>query len=171
MPLLKSGEFVDDPWVMLGEDEPVPQGASIIVPFDRLEAEFETLKEHNGALGVLFPNDREEEDLKPYLDRLETVALEFPKFADGRAYSQARVLRSQLGFEGELRATGNVLPDQIAFMRQCGFDAFEADERIGLEAWQRSATAMTVAYQRGYGPERGFAPVNALNARKEHYDD
>ena len=70
--------------------------------------------------------------------------LTFPTFADGRAYSQGRRIRSHREFAGELRATGHVLPDQLAMMRQCGFDVFEAPERHDLDIWQKAATAMTL---------------------------
>ena len=70
-----------------------------------------------GKLGVIWPNNRDVDDLVPYLDRLAAVALVFPSFRDGRAYSQARLLRERHGYEGELRATGQVLRDQFVFMR------------------------------------------------------
>jgi len=171
MPLLKFGEFVEDDWVALIDGESLPQGSDVIVPFERLVEDIDTLKAHNGSLGVAFPNDASIEDLKPYLANLDVVVLSFPAFGDGRAYSQAKKLKSQLGFSGEIRASGNVLPDQFAFMRQCGFNAFDVPDRQSLDAWQQSATSMTVAYQRGFGPERGFAPENALDRRKEYFDD
>ena len=62
-------------------------------------------------------------DLIPHLDRLRLVEINFPSFGDGRGYTAARVLR-EAGYTGELRAVGDVLVDQIAFMRRCGFDAF-----------------------------------------------
>ncbi len=171
MPLLKFGDFVEDSWVQLENGESLPQGSDVIVPFERLVDDFDVLKQHNGSLGVAFPNDVSIEDLKPYLASLDVVVLSFPAFGDGRAYSQAKKLKSQLEFTSEIRATGNVLPDKFAFMRQCGFNAFEVTDRHSLDAWQQTATVMTVAYQRGFGPERGFAPENALDRRKERFDD
>ena len=69
------------------------------------------------------------EDLAPHVGRLRLIVLEFPRFSDGRAYSQARLLRGRLGYRGELRATGGVLQDQIAFMLRCGFDSFESEQK------------------------------------------
>ena len=74
--------------------------------------------------------------------------LPFPAFADGRAYSIARQLRD-FGYRGEIRATGNVLPDQLQFMLQVGFDAFDIGERFPLSAWQQASKQMSLAYQRG----------------------
>lgn len=171
MPLLRLGDIIENNWIALEEGESPPQGSNVMVTFDRLVTDAEILAKHNGAVGVSFPNDRPIEDLQPYLEQLDVVQLVFPVFGDGRAYSQARALRNQLGYPAEIRASGNVLPDQLAYMRQCGFDAFDIAERHDAQAWQSAATAMTVAYQRGYGPQRGFAPENALDQRKERFND
>jgi uncharacterized protein (DUF934 family) len=87
------------------------------------------------------------EDLAPYVGRLRLVVLDFPKFSDGRAYSQARLLRGRLGYRGELRATGGVLQDQIAFMLRCGFDSFESEQQGFGEALARARTLFSVVYQ------------------------
>ena len=86
-------------------------------------------------------------ELAPHLDRLALVALEFPSFKDGRAYSQARVLREQYGFHGELRATGNVLRDQLPFMVRCGFDSFESEQKGFADALATARTLFSVVYQ------------------------
>ena len=83
-------------------------------------------------------------------DRLrgvKLIVLDFPKFIDGRAYSQARLLRERLGYQGELRATGNVLQDQAPFMLRCGFDSFESDQKGFGEALARARTLFSVVYQ------------------------
>jgi uncharacterized protein (DUF934 family) len=86
------------------------------------------------------------EDLAPQLGRLRLIVLEFPKFSDGRAYSQARLLR-RMGYRGELRATGGVLQDQVAFMLRCGFDSFESEQQGFGEALARARTLFSVVYQ------------------------
>lgn len=171
MRLLKNGDFFEDNWLSLGNDEPAPQDADILVSAERLREEFGTLMLHNGRLGVVVANDRSVDDIADYLEALDTVVLEFPSFTDGRAYSQARKLRGSLNYRGDLRATGNVLPDQLAFMRQCGFDTFEVNGRFGLDVWQRAVTAMTLTYQSGYVPDRGFAPADVWSARAGTTDD
>jgi uncharacterized protein (DUF934 family) len=90
---------------------------------------------------VIWPNDCDVARLARFLDRLALVALVFPAFKDGRAYSQARALRERHHFRGEVRATGDVLRDQFLLLSRSGFDAFEvrkpADARAFCEALQR----------------------------------
>ena len=87
------------------------------------------------------------EDLAPHVGRLRLIVLNFPKFSDGRAYSQARLLRGRLGYAGELRATGGVLQDQLPFMLRCGFDSFESDQNGFGEALAKARTLFSVVYQ------------------------
>lgn len=167
MPLLKDGEFVEDGFITLDDETEAPERGGVIVSWDRLQSEFEALKDRAGGLGVAFPVTEEPEALKPYLGDLEVIVLPFAAFADGRAYSLARLIRARLGFAGELRAAGDVLPDQIAFMRQVGFDAFQPrSDRIPLETWRQAATAMTLSYQSGFLPPHGFAPADIFEQRR-----
>jgi len=96
---------------------------------------------------VALANTDPVEDLAPYVGELRLIALHFPKFSDGRAYSQARLLRGRLGYEGELRATGNVLQDQLPFMLRCGFDSFESEQKGFGEALAKARTLFSVVYQ------------------------
>jgi len=96
---------------------------------------------------VIWPNNRDVDDLVPFLDRLAAVALVFPTFRDGRAYSQARLLRERHGYDGELRATGQVLRDQFMFMLRAGFDALEARKQSDVEAFAVTAKRYSVFYQ------------------------
>ena len=95
-----------------------------------------------GKIGVIWPNNRDLDDLVPYLDRLAAVALVFPSFRDGRAYSQARLLRERHGYDGEMRATGQVLRDQFVFMSRAGFDAFEVKKDADADAFRRDHEAL-----------------------------
>lgn len=81
------------------------------------------------------------------LGAAKLVVLNFPKFTDGRAYSQARLLRERLGYTGELRATGAVLRDQLPFLLRCGFDAFESDQPGFGEALEKARGLFSVVYQ------------------------
>ena len=90
------------------------------------------------------------DDVLELADRLagvKLVVLDFPKFTDGRAYSQARLLRERLGYAGELRATGAVFLDQLPFLLRCGFDSFESDQKGFGEALARARTLFSVVYQ------------------------
>jgi uncharacterized protein (DUF934 family) len=91
--------------------------------------------------------------------RLRLIVLDFPKFSDGRAYSQARLLRGRMGYRGELRATGGVLVDQIPFMLRCGFDSFESEQKGFEEALAKARTLFSVVYQ---PTEDGRIPASRL---------
>lgn len=159
MPLLRNGQLISDPWLPVGDDTPLPAGAPVIVSSARWQAERDSLLVRHAPLGVRFRNHERVEDLRPDVRRLQLIALEFPKFTDGRAYTQARLLRERLGFAGELRATGQVLPDQLLLMRRCGFDAFEIAKDAPLETWKRALETFSVFYQPAAD---GRAPVNSL---------
>lgn len=94
------------------------------------------------------------------LDRLELIVLQFPKFTDGRAYSQARLLR-RAGYEGELRASGAIFRDQLPFLLRCGFDSFESEQPGFGEALANAKTLFSAAYQPA---EDGSSPISALRA-------
>lgn len=148
MPLLKDNAFVEDDWVKLADETALPASGQIAVSLARLEKDWDSLAKFPGLLGVQLPNTAKSQDIKPYLSKLGLVVLSFPAFSDGRAYSLARQLRLD-GFTGELRATGNVLPDQLQFMIQVGIDAFEVSQRFPLSSWQGASRQMSLAYQRG----------------------
>ena len=96
------------------------------------------------------------------LHGVKLVVLSFPKFTDGRAYSQARLLRGRLGYGGELRATGNVLRDQLPFMLRCGFDSFESEQKGFGEVLAKARTLFSVVYQ---PTEDGRLPAAMLRLR------
>ncbi len=163
MPLIKDNELVPDPWVSLGDEAALPEGAPAIVGLERWQNERETLIERNAPLGIRLRSDQPPKLVLDDLDRFAVVALEFPKFGDGRAYSYARLLRERYGFRGELRAVGNVLRDQALFMRRCGFDAFEVAEDSALEGWRATLAEISVFYQ---PTADGRSPAYALRAKR-----
>ena len=99
------------------------------------------------------------EQIEPWLQRLALVALSFPSFADGRAFSTARILRERYGFAGEVRAVGDVQIDRYQFMRQCGFDAFEIRPERSHTHWARAEIEMSLTYQPDYAEPRGAEAV------------
>ena len=115
MPLVRSGKVVEDRFVRVADGEPVPEQGPVIVSADRFLADADEFSQRQDAVGVIWPNNRSVAELEPHLTRLALIALVFPAYKDGRAYSQARVLRERYGFRGELRATGQVLRDQFLF--------------------------------------------------------
>lgn len=159
MPLLKAGRFVEDSWRALADGEDVPASGRIIVPLPRLLAEPTAFEVFVGELGVRLEPSQRVEQLEPWLPRLALVALSFPVFSDGRAFSTARILRERYGFAGEVRAVGEVLVDRYQFMRQCGFDSFEITQERTLASWAKAAVEMTLSYQPDYAEPRGAEAV------------
>jgi uncharacterized protein (DUF934 family) len=147
MPLLKNGAVAADPWHKIVNGDALPPEGPVILPFERWRAERETLLGRNTPLGVRLSNTDPVAELAPDLDRLEIIVLDFPKFTDGRAYSQARLLRERHGYKHELRATGNVLRDQLLFMQRCGFDAVEIEHADPEGAWKAGLGTFSVFYQ------------------------
>lgn len=154
MPLIRDGEIIEDTWTRLGDDDVLPEDGDAIVSHDRLRDETDAVLWRKGRTGVALTNSEDPAELEPLLGDLDLIALEFPAFTDGRAYSQARLLRSKLGYTGELRATGQVLADQAPLMLSCGFDTFEVDDSQNLETWRRAASAMTLTYQRAFAGDK-----------------
>ena len=147
MPLIKNGRLADDGFVRVTDDAPVPDDAAVLVPAARLLANADDLLARSGTTGVLWPNDRNISELAPYLNRLALVTLVFPNFRDGRAYSQARILRERYNFRGELRATGQVLRDQFLLLYRAGFDAFELTKAADAPAFINAMATYSVFYQ------------------------
>jgi uncharacterized protein (DUF934 family) len=148
MRYIKNGAVSADSWVRVEGDEPVPSDVPTIVSAEWLLAAPEAaLEARKASLGVSWPNDKPVSELTPFLPRLSLVALEFPVFRDGRAYTQARQLRERYDFKGEIRATGDVLRDQFLFMVRAGFDAFEVKKAADAETFAKATHEFSVLYQ------------------------
>jgi uncharacterized protein (DUF934 family) len=151
MPLIKDGNIADDTYRHVLDDAPLPEGVPVLLPATRFLADAQDLTQgladRPGKTGVIWPNDRDVAELAPWLDRLALVALVFPSFRDGRAYSQARVLRERYRFRGELRATGDVLRDQFLFLHRVGFDAYEVKKPADATAMLEALRRYSVFYQ------------------------
>lgn len=165
MPLVKDGRIVADAFVHVDDDAELPGDGAVLVSAARFLEDPEVLLKRAGKVGVIWPNSRDVDDLVPFLARLATVALVFPTFRDGRAYSQARLLRERYGYDGELRATGQVLRDQFVFMLRAGFDALEARKQSDAEAFTLTARRYSVFYQ-PTGDGRATAPLQRLQQRQ-----
>jgi uncharacterized protein (DUF934 family) len=162
MPLVKQGRITTDLFVHIADGAELPGDGAILVPAARFLEDPAAMLRRPGKLGVIWPNNRNLDDLVPYLDRLAAVALVFPSFRDGRAYSQARLLRERHGYDGELRATGQVLRDQFVFMSRAGFDAFEVKKDADADAFAETVKRYSVFYQ-----PTGDGRVTALNRRMQ----
>ena len=162
MPLVKNARTTTDLFVQIADGAELPSDGAILVPAARFLEDPEAVLKHAGKVGVVWPNNRDLDDLVPYLDRLAAVALVFPSFRDGRAYSQARLLRERHGYDGEMRATGQVLRDQFVFMSRAGFDAFEVKKDADADAFAETMKRYSVFYQ-----PTGDGRVTALNRRMQ----
>lgn len=103
--------------------------------------------DQSNATAVRLEPDDDARALIPFLDRLTLIEVAFPKYRDGRGYSAARILR-EAGYKGELRAQGDVLVDQIAFMLRCGFDSFAPEASLNPEAVARALSNYDHVYQK-----------------------
>jgi len=162
MPLVKQGRIATDVFVHVADGAELPGDGAVLVSAARFLEDPEALLKRSGKLGVTWPNNRDVDDLVPYLERLAVIALVFPSFRDGRAYSQARLLRERHGYDGELRATGQVLRDQFVFMLRAGFDAFEVKKESDADAFAETVKRYSVFYQ-----PTGDGRVTALNRRMQ----
>ncbi|HJO97999.1 MAG: DUF934 domain-containing protein [Rhodospirillales bacterium] len=147
MVLLKGDQAAQDPWIRVADEDPVPDGASALLTYDRWRRDRDRLVLRNAPLGIILHSEQSPLPIADDLPRLGLVALEFPKFTDGRPYSHARLLRQRLGYRGEVRAVGNVLRDQLLFMRRCGFNAFELPDGADVGEWCSAFDEISVFYQ------------------------
>ena len=154
--IIKHREIVSDDWTVLrlveGDDAAtvsIPAGR-VIVPLSVWQAQRSTLEAQLKAhreLGIWLPSDARPESIKDDLSRFAVVAVDFPKFSDGRGYSIAYNLRARLGYQGELRAIGDVLRDQLFYMSRVGFDAFATREDRSIQDALKGLTDFSEAYQ------------------------
>lgn len=162
MQLLKDGIPTDDPWRRVADETAVPADGPVLVSLARLQADGHHLLQRRSPVGVALRNHEPVEALAPFLHALAVISLEFPKFTDGRAYSQARKLREHLAYAGELCATGQVLRDQFLFMQRCGIDAVETHDPAASRAWRLAQSRFTAFYQ---PTGDGRVPISQLRAR------
>ncbi len=165
MALLENGGIHKDSWQKV-EDEaiPVPSGA-VLVSYDYFLAHRKELLARNAPLGVLFPNDKDPAELAADLEHFTLIALHFPAFRDGRAFSQARILRERYKWRKTLRVTGDILPDQYLFALRCGFDSVEVPDGADAEVWRKAAAAYDIWYQ-STGAQTGESPEADIIVRR-----
>ncbi len=134
MALFGRDGFGEDAFVSLAADAPLPADGPVLVGKARWLAERDALAMRNAPLGLVLEAGEDLEGIEGDIGRFALIALRIPRYTDGRAYSKARLLRERFAFEGELRAVGDVLHDQIPFMRRCGFDSFEVTHEPTIRA-------------------------------------
>lgn len=138
--LIKGAAIIEDAWLPLESDNDAPRAQHILT----LE-QWESLEEKSGTAVQLEP-DQPPIPLLEHLEDIDLVAVNFPAFTDGRGFSYARELRER-GYEGELRAVGHFIRDQLYYLKRCGFDAFQLEDESGLDSALASLEDFSEHYQ------------------------
>jgi len=147
MALVKNGELAASSFIDASGADAIPPTGPVIVSLDQWKAHRDELLKRGTELGIRLHSDQPPELVAADLPHFAVVALEFPKFRDGRAYSYARLLRERYGFKGELRAVGEVLLEQLFFMLRTGFDAFDIQSADPLKDYHTALADFSVWYQ------------------------
>jgi uncharacterized protein (DUF934 family) len=147
MALIKNEALVEDPFVDASGAAELPPSGPVIVSLEQWRAHRDALLARGTPVGIRLKSDQSPELIADDVQHFAVVALEFPKFRDGRAYSYARLLRERYGYRGELRAVGEVLLEQLLFMLRTGFDAFDVSDPDPLRAYRTAVADFSVWYQ------------------------
>ena len=147
MPLLKDGKIVDDVWAFVEDGHELSPGGCVVVSLGRFLSEHDQLLARNQSIGVRLQNTDGPALLAPFLGQIHLIELQFPKYTDGRALSQAQLLRRRHGYTGEIRATGQVLRDQLRLMIRSGFDAMAIEETDAEAVYAFSSHEFSEFYQ------------------------
>jgi len=137
MALWRKDGFAENLWAMLADADPLPASGAVIVSAERWAKEREDLAGRADPVGISIAASKDAGATLAEAAKRPLVALSFAKFADGRAFSYAQLLRERHGFTGELRAVGDVLLDGLPLMLRCGFDSFEIVDEPTLRALRR----------------------------------
>jgi uncharacterized protein (DUF934 family) len=145
--ILKDSLVVSDNWSLLDESaESLPAG-DILLSYNQWENFADQYSSHSGSIGVWLEGHAEiEQIIEPLID-LPLIAINFPKFADGRGFSSARLIRERYNYSGELRAIGGFIRDQLYLLKRCGFNAFQFSDEIELSDAAESLKDFSENYQ------------------------
>ena len=163
MALVKNGELAASSFIDASGADAIPPTGPVIVSLDQWKTHRDELLKRGTELGIRLHSDQPPELVAADLPHFAVVALEFPKFRDGRAYSYARLLRERYGFKGELRAVGEVLLEQLFFMLRTGFDTFDIQSADPLNDYRTALADFSVWYQ----PTADGRPT-AMQLRRKH---
>lgn len=136
--LIKDGKVVDNTWQLIGKDLELEdtlkvKGEQLLVPLVLWQEHKNALQQSGKQIGVWLDSDDDPYELANDAGELALVAVNFPVFRDGRAFSSAAIVRERLGYKNELRAIGDVLRDQLFYMKKCGINSFELPESVDAE--------------------------------------
>ena len=166
MALFRNGAVVADDWSFPADEEALPESGPVALPKARLLAEWETLERRNAPIGLVLRSGEKLDGLEHILPRLALVKLVIPRYADGRLYSIARLLRDRHSFAGEIRASGDILRDQVLLLSRSGFDAFDVTHEGTIKALQDGSIVAVHHHYQPASQEAGEArPGIAAGAR------
>ena len=145
--LLKDNQIIEDSWAFLDDSaETLPSG-NILLSLEQWQQFSDQLSQHNGELGLWLEGNAEIDAVIDSLQQLSLIAIKFPKFVDGRGFSLARLLRERYNYNGELRAIGEFIRDQLYLLKRCGFNAFQLSEDQDLSEASKSLSDFSETYQ------------------------
>ncbi len=147
MAIVRNGALITDVFVDVSDAETIAEDGPVLISLQQWQTNRENLLRRTPAIGLRLNSDEHPEALGDDVHHFDMIALEFPSFRDGRAYSYARLLRERFGFKGEIRAVGDVLLDQLHFMERVGFDAFDIPGEDPLGTFKQAMGAFKVWYQ------------------------
>lgn len=156
MTLLSLNGTVPAEWTILGEDDTPEEGASVAVSLVRLERDSDETLLSAGKIGLFLETETDYTALAPHIRKLDFVDIHFPAFTDGRGFSLAVRLRKDLGFKGEIRASGHVIPDQALFLLRAGFDTADVTQERKA-AFEKALERFNSFYQTDYLGTRSIA--------------
>ncbi|WLD56841.1 DUF934 domain-containing protein [Salinispirillum sp. LH 10-3-1] len=145
--LILNDAAVSDNYTVVSPDDAVPAAGDVILPLALWAEQGADLRASGRKVGVWLASDQLAEDLSDSVKSADVIAIEFPKFADGRGFSTAYLVRNRLGYTGELRAIGDFLLDQLFFLRRVGFNAFRIPEDKCIEKGLELLNPINVRYQ------------------------
>ena len=146
MQIIKDQQIIDDTWNYVADDAELKSG-NISVSLARWKQDKQQLLTHDGKLGVRIGPADAVNDIAPDLKNIQLIELDFPDFADGRLFSHAWLLRDRYNFQGELRATGHYMPDQVFYLSRVGVNAFNPEKVEDLPVVLSHLNDFTVKYQ------------------------
>ncbi len=146
MKIIKDKKIIEDNWTHLADNDEISD-ENITVSLGRWKEEKTKLITHEGNIGIrLSPSDKVE-DIAGDLKQISIVVLEFPAFTDGRSFSHAKLLRYRYSYNGEIRAIGNYMPDQVFYLSSVGVNAFQLENTEELNTALSTMNDFTVSYQ------------------------
>ncbi|MBT5388171.1 MAG: DUF934 domain-containing protein [Porticoccaceae bacterium] len=145
--LLKQGQVTVNNWQTLDTGTTELPSGNLLVPVELWQQLSLGAEQHSGEIGLWLDGSEEIEQLADLLIKAPVIGIRFSKFADGRGFSMARLLRERYGYQGELRATGDFIRDQLYFLQRCGFTSYEFDDSVDVAEASKSLNDFTDAYQ------------------------